>query len=188
MNSKEYRVIDAKNKLESKDFDILDKGLQGLKEEVKPKSYQAVAFNGNVIFEAEYHPDAILSYKVPRIKTNYNFEKFPEQLQHEIQKLQEELELTKVQIKEILKNYTVLNLKVTGIDRQIQFITNTANTIKKESDKEREIKKFNKRYSAFNECLTGQLHTFDTETKNQIVIKLNNLVQIIDDIVKSYLT
>lgn len=188
MNVTDFRFIDAKTKLDPDGSQVLEKGLQILKKEVKPKNYQAMAFNGSIIFEAIYHPDATLSYKIPRKKVNYNFENFPEHLQPEIQKLQEELKLTKVQIQKVLKICNDPNVRAMDTDKQKHIMRNTVTFINKESAKEAYIRNFYRAYSSFNECLTSELKTFDIETKNLIIIKLNNLVDIIDDVIKEYLT
>lgn len=72
-------------------------------------------------------------------------------------------------------------------EQQIKVLENTAENISNEENKQKQIENFNKIYSNFYECLTNQLASYNTETKNEIRVKLNNLLQIIDETINKYL-
>jgi len=187
MKTQEFRPVNANEKSSVNNIQSCHKELTKLKTQVKPKEYQCIAMDGYIIFEGNYHPDAIVTYKTPRKEIDYQLDKFPKELQEEIQKLQDELNLTKKQIKELSKTVKSFNHKIIDLDKKIEIIRNKAKCLKEEDNKQKQLDYFEKSYTKFYECLSGDLASFDSETKNEIRIKLIKLVQLIEDIIEKYL-
>lgn len=187
MKTHEYRLIDGEGKLEANKISNFEKQFKELKEKVNPKNHQCIAMNGYIILEGEFHQDGILLYKTPKKKVDYGIDNLPDHLKEELRKQQNELGLTKEHVNKIKRELNKVELKVMEIDKQMEFIKTTAYKLKENSNKEKQIKKFNSKYSSFNECLTSQLNTFDNETKNDFRKKLEAMIEVINDVMRSYL-
>lgn len=187
MKTQEFRIINANDKLKVDNLRTLETQIQDVTEKVNPKEYQGISVNNkHIIIEGEFDPDAIVTYKVPR-KINYEFEKFPKDLQPEIEQLKIEYKLTKKQIKKIYKTLTQYNLKLIELEEQLNLLLSITTSVKKESDLEKELRDFDNKYSSFHQCLSSKLGTYNTEIKEEIKRKLTNLIKIIDDTIKNYL-
>lgn len=187
MKTQEYRLVDAKNKVEADNVQRLEEQIKGVKKIINPKDYQCIAMNGHIFFEGAFHPDAIVVFKIPRPPVDYGISTYPRHLQEEMQKIQRELNLTKDQVKEVRKSFEKIDLKITEFENQCKHLRNIANQIKEENEKEKLVNNFNKRYSSFHECLTSKLITLDNEAKDDIRNKLDMLVQLIDEVKQNYL-
>lgn len=187
MSTQEFRPVNANEKSGINNIQSCHKELTKLKTQVKPKEYQCIAMDGYIIFEGNYHPNAIVKYKIPRKEVDYEIDKFPNELQEEVQKLQDELNLTKKQIKELNKNVKDLNCKETNFYKQLELLRNKAIQIKYEKSKQKQLDHFYKFFDKFYECLSSELASYDPETKSEIRKKLIKLVQLIEDVIEKYL-
>jgi len=143
--------------------------------------------NGHIILEGGFHPDAIIIYKTPRTPIDYGINKYPKHLQEEMQKIQNELKLTKGQVEKLRKSIVGMDLKVTELENQYKYLRDNANKIKENDEKEKLMNNFNKRYSSFHECLISNLKTLDNQVKDDVRKSLDILVQIIDEVKQKYL-
>ncbi len=187
MSTQEFRPVNANEKSSVNNIQNCHKELTKLKTQVKPKEYQCIAMDGYIIFEGNYHPDAIVTYKTPRKEVDYEIDKFPKGLQEEVQKLQIKHNLTKKQIKELNKNVNDLNCKEMDLNKQLELLRNKAKQIKHEENKQKQLDHFYKSFNKFYECLSSELASYDPETKSEIRKKLFKLVQLIEDIIEKYL-
>ncbi len=188
MPIREYRLIDAKKKLGIDKVKKFETDVKVFKKEINPKRYQSISMDGHIIVEGNFSPDTIIRVVLPRKPRKNLFKDMPKSLQEEINKLQDDLKLTQAQMKEIkkttLKN---IDLKEKEIEQLLKIIKEKAIELKKESDKEKYINSFNKSYFSFSECLDSRLKGLNTETKKEIIEKLENIIEIINDTMKSYL-
>jgi len=183
----EYKLINANKSLDTSNIKSLDEQINVVKERVNPNVSQCIAINGRIILEGEYHPDAIITYKVPRKTVDYGIDKFPEHLHYLIKELQVKFKLTKVHIKDLKKTIDALDLTIIEIEKQFEIIRNEAMELKKESDIIKIINNFERRYSDFNDCLISNLEMLDHITKDEVRKKLNILAHVIDDTIEKYL-
>jgi predicted RNase H-like nuclease (RuvC/YqgF family) len=144
--------------------------------------------DGYVIFKSEYHPDAIVIYKTPRKKTDYEIDKFPEEYQEEVQKLQKELNLTKKQVNELHKTIKSFNMQIISLEKRLKILRNNAKELKDSANKKKFINNFFNTYEKFTECLTSDLASCDLETKDIIKKELNKLIHLKKDVIEKYLT
>lgn len=187
MKALEYRVVDAKVKLEADNIQKIEEQIEGVKKIINPQQYQCIAMDGHIILEGAFHPDAIIIYKTPRPPVDYGINKYPKHLQEEMQKIQNELNLTKGQVEKLRKSIAEIDLKVMELESQQKFLRDNASKIKENDEKEKMINNFNKRYSSFHECLISNLETLDSQVKNDVRKSLDILVQIIGEVKQKYL-
>jgi hypothetical protein len=179
----EFRLVNAYDKLKLENAQRYQEQLLELKTEVKPKDYQGIAMDGYIIFEGDYNPNAIVTYKVPR-KIDYEFDKFPKEIREDVQRLQAEYNLTKKQLKELHRKIQELDLK---LDKQNKALIKLVNGIKEKEKNDKKLENFDKLYSKFFESLSSDLTSYDLETKLEIKKKLIKLVQLIEDTINNYL-
>ncbi|MDF2700801.1 MAG: hypothetical protein K0Q49_2364 [Haloplasmataceae bacterium] len=183
VSKQEFKLVNAYDKLKVENAQRYQEQLLKLKTEVKPKDYQGIAMDGYIIFEGDYNPNAIVTYKVPR-KIDYEFDKFPMEIREEIQRLQAEYNLTKKQLKVLRSQIQELNLK---LDKHNKTLIKIINGIKEKEKNDKKLEYFDKLYSKFFESLSDDLALYDLETKLEIKKKLIKLVQLIEDTIKNYL-
>jgi len=184
----DYRFVNANEKLEPYEIKNFQEQFNKYNQQVKPKDYQVMIIGDIVTFKYNYNPDTIISVKTPRKKTNQKIDKDSSQPQQEaFLRIQKDFKLTKKQIRELTKTLDKYNNKIMDLEKQIELYENEATKIKMRDDKFSKITEFYKSYDKFNECLTSQIYEFDSETKEDIKIKLNNLVLLEEDIITNYL-
>ena len=96
--------------------------------------------------------------------------------------------MTIKQMNELRKTLENYNFKIMDLEKQIILINDEAKKIKNKEDKTKQINEFYNSYEKFYDCLNSQICEFDSETKDEIKTKLNNLVQLVEeDIIENYL-
>lgn len=183
----DYRLINANEKLELSEITNFQELFNKYNQQINPKDYQVMIIGDIVTFKYNYNPDTIISVKTPRKKINPKKDKDSQPQQEAFLRIQKELKLTKKQNKELNKILNKHNCKIMDLEKQIELYKNEALKIKLRDDKLDQITEFYKSYGKFNECLTSQIFEFDFETKEDIKIKLNNLVLLEEDIINNYL-
>lgn len=187
MTTQEFRPIDAKEKSGIENLQSCYEEIKKLIAQVNPKDHQCIAMDKFIIFEGDYHPDGIVNYKTPSKKVDYEFDKFPEEYQEEVQKLQKDLNLTKKQVNELHKTVKSLNVQINDLEKRLEILRNNAKQIKDNKNMEKQINNFFKTYEKFSECLTSDLASYDPETKNKIKNELTKLIHLIEEVIEKYL-
>lgn len=187
MTTQEFRPVDAKEKSGVENLQSCNQEITKVMTQVNPKDYQCVAMGEYIIFQGNYHPDGIVTYKVPRKNTDYEFDKFPEEYQEEVQKLQKDLNLTKKQVTGLYKTVKSLDNQVNSLEKRLKIIRNNAFQLKNDENKKKQIDNFFKSLGKFSECLTSNLDSYDPETKNKIKKELTKLIHIIEDVIEKHL-
>ena len=187
MKTQEYRLVDAKVKVEADNIQEFEEHIERVKKIINPKDYQCIAMNGHIILEGPFHPDAIIVYKTPRPPIDYGINIYPKHLQEEMQKIQHELNLTKDQVKKVRTSIEKMDVKVTELESQCKHLRDTAIKIKEENEKGKLLDNFNKKYSSFHECLISKLGNLDIEAKDDIKRKFDSLIEIMDETKQKYL-
>jgi len=187
ITTQEYRPVDAKEKSRVENLQSCHKEITKVITQVNPKDHQCIAMDGYIIFQGNYHPDGIVTYKIPRKDTDYEFDKFPEEYQEEVQKLQKELNLTKKQVNELHKTVKSLNVQINDLEKRLEILRSNANQIKNNKNTEKHINNFFKTYEKFSECLTSDLASYDRETKNKIKKELIKLIHLIEEVIEKHL-
>lgn len=182
MTTQEFRLINAEG---IENLQSCTKEITKVLTQVNPKDYQCIAMDSYIIFQGNYHPDGIVTYKIPRKDTNYEFDKFPKEYQEEVQKLQKELNLTKKQVNELHKSFKSINVQINNLENGLKILRNNAKQIKINKNMENQINNFFKTYEKFSECLTSDLALYDPETKKIIKTELTKLIHLIEVIGKS---
>lgn len=183
-----FRPINANEKLGIDNLQSLDKELSKIKTQVNPKDYQCIAAGGYIIIECKYHPDGKVTYKTPRKKVDYEFDKFPKEYQKEVKKLQSELNLTKKQVKNLYKIVKSFNIQINNLEKRLELLRNNAKQLKNEENMKKHINNFYKSYEKFSEYLTSDLASYDSDTKNEIKKELIKLIRLIEDVIDKYLS
>lgn len=183
-----YKLVDGREKAGERNVKNFNKQVTELKEKVKPKGYQCISMDGHIIIEGKFDPDAIIEYRVPRKPVDYGIDRFPGNLQEEMNKLKNELNLTKEQVREVSRTLKKLDLKVIDLEKQHEIMREKARALKAEADLEKHINDFNKRYLLFFECLNSTLGLFNKDTKEEIKIKLDNMVEVINNVQQAYIS
>ena len=187
MTTQEFRPVNAKEKAGINNLRRCNDEITKVKAQVNLNKHQCIAIDGYIIFESDYHPDGIVTYKTPRKETNYEIDKFPEEYQEEVQKLQKELDLTKIQVKELYKTVKSFNIHIASLEVRLDLLRSNAKEIKSNNNMEKHIINFFKTYENFSECLTSDLAYCDPEMKTKIKIELNKLVQLLEEEIEKYL-
>lgn len=187
MTLQEFRPINVKDKSGIDNLQNCCKEITKVKTQLNPKDHQCIAMDGYIIFEGDYHPDGIVTYKVPRKDIDYEIDKFPEEYQEEVQKLQKDLNLTKMEVKELLKKVKYLNVQIDNLEKRLEILRNNAKQLKNNKDMKKQIVHFYNSYSKFSECLTSDLANCDPETKNKIKKELVKLIHLIEDVIAKHL-
>jgi len=165
MTTQEFRPIDAKEKSGVQNLQSCNEEITKVITQVNPKDYQCISMGEYIIFQGDYHPDGIVTYKVPRKGTDYEFDKFPEEYQEEVQKLQKNLNLTKKQVNGLYKTVKPLDNQVNSLEKRLEIIRNKASQLKNDENKKKQIDNFFKSLGKFSECLTRELDSYDPKLK-----------------------
>lgn len=187
MTTQEFRPINVKEKSGIDNLQSCHNEITKVKTQVNPKDYQCIAMDGYIIFEGNYHPNGIVTYKIPRKDTDYEIDKFPEEYQEEVQKLQKELNLTKSQVKELHKIVKSLNANIDSLEKRLEILRKNAKQLKNNEALKKQLDHFYKYYGKFSECLSSDLASCDLETKNEIKKELTKLIHLIEDVIDKYL-
>ncbi len=188
MRIQKFRPVDAKEKSGIENLQNCHKEIRKLITEVNPKDHQCIAMDGYIIFQGNYHPDGIVTYKTPRKDTDYEFDKFPKEYQEEVQKLQKELNLTKKQVAGLYKTVKSFDTQINDLEKRHELLRKNAEQLKNNENKKKYINNFYRAYEKFAEYLTSDLASYEPETKNEIKKELTKLTHLIEDVMKKHLT
>lgn len=188
MTRQEFRPVDAKEKSVVKNLQSCHEEITKVIIQVNPEDHQCISMDGYIVFPGNYHPDGIVTYKVPRKDTDYGFDKFPEEYQEEIQKLQKELNLTKKQVAGLYKIVKTFDIKINNLEKKLDLLRTNAKQLKNNEKKKKYVNNFYKAYEKFTEYLTSDLASFEPETKNEIKKELIKLIHLIEDVIEKHLT
>lgn len=189
MSKLEYRVINANEKVEDIIIQNFNKQYRKIEKQVKPKDYQCIAINDIVAIKCTYDKDTIITVKTSRKKSVTGVDTYPEHIKEIFEKIKKKYKLNKKQFLEVVK---ILDKDFDDLETDIEkiedLLINESTKIKIRDSKLSQINAFYNSYDKFNDCLTSELSEFDSETKDDIKIKLNNLIQLVEeDILKNYL-
>lgn len=181
----EFRLVNANEKLESFEIQSFQKLYEKLEKQVIPKNYQCMIISDIAIFKCTYNPDKIITIKALSKKVVTGKDEYSDQVKNIIKKIKKQYELDKKQLNKVVENFSK---NCDNAESDLERIEKLLNDDAKEVKTRDEIIEFYKSYEKFNECLSSQISEFDSETKDDIKIKLNHLVQFVEeDILNNYL-
>jgi chromosome segregation ATPase len=184
---KNFKPVNASEKPGVDNLKSCHKEITKLRAKVNPRDYQCIAIDDYIIIEGNYHPDGVVTYKIPRKKVDYKIDKFPKDFQEQVKSLQEEFHLTKKQVKELLNTVTSLNNKIDDLSKKLEILRDKAKQIKDEDNKQKYLDSFYKSYDKFYESLSSELSNYNSETKTEIKERLIQLVHLIEDTIEKCL-
>ncbi len=126
MTTQEFRPVDAKEKPGVENFQSCTEEITKVITQVSPKDYQCIAMDGYIIFQGNYHPDGIVTYKIPRKGTDYEFDKFPKEYREDVQNLQKVFNLTKKQIAGLYKTVKSIDIHIINLEKRHELIRKNA--------------------------------------------------------------
>ncbi|WP_352419473.1 hypothetical protein [Proteiniborus sp.] len=69
MTTQEFRLVDAKEKSGVENLQSCHKEITKVVTQVNLEGHQCISMDGYIIFQGNYHPDGIVTYKIPRKDT-----------------------------------------------------------------------------------------------------------------------
>ena len=130
ITTQEFRPVDAKEKPGVENLQSCNEEITKAITQASLKNFQCIATGEYIAFQGNYHPDGIVTYKIPRKKTNHGIDKFPKEYQEEVQRLQEEYKLTKKLVTDLYKIVISLDVQTKGLERILEEIRNEASKLK----------------------------------------------------------
>lgn len=185
--NRDYRVIDA-NKLSSAEtIQEISQMVQQVFNDNITLPHQGIITKNFLMIRGTFSEESIITVKPPKREKKDVIKTFPEECQKELEAVAKELKLNNTQLRKLNSKLGKMDSRLKSAEEKITYLKEQALEIREQADIEKMINNFERSYSKFNECLNSGLLELSSEQKNEIHIRLSDLLEVIKQVQTNYL-